>query len=107
MSDFPTRVVINEDGPREGFQIESATIPTDHKVELIDALSETGLQEIQIASFVHPKRVPGMADAAEVVRRVKMSEEVRYPGRLGRKNVVEGRGVSGRGNAGGGRMSKK
>src|SRR3546814_857155 len=80
MSDFPTRVVINEDGPREGFQIESATIPTDHKVELIDALSETGLQEIQIASFVHPKRVPGMADAEEVVRRVKMREDVRYTG---------------------------
>src|SRR3546814_12502570 len=82
MSDFPTRVVINEDGPREGFQIESATIPTDHKVELIDALSETELQEIQIASFVHPKRVPGMADAEEVVRLVKMREDVRYTGHL-------------------------
>jgi hydroxymethylglutaryl-CoA lyase len=78
MSDFPKRVTINEDGPREGFQIESATIPTDQKVELIDALSETGIKEIQIASFVHPKRVPQMADAEEVVKRINKKEGVRY-----------------------------
>lgn len=80
MSDLPKAVTINEDGPREGFQIESASIATDRKVELINALSETGLKEIQIASFVHPKRVPSMADAEEVVRRVDMREGVRYTG---------------------------
>lgn len=78
MFDYPARVVINEDGPREGFQIESAAIPTEGKVELIDALSETGLKSIQIASFVHPKRVPSMADAEEVVARVKMKPGVEY-----------------------------
>lgn len=80
MTDIPKKVTINEDGPREGFQIESATIPTGRKVELIDALSETGLKEIQIASFVHPKRVPGMADAEDVVRQVNMADGVRYTG---------------------------
>src|SRR3546814_13754603 len=61
MSDFPTRVVINEDGPREGFQIESATLPTAHKAELIDTLPETGRKEISIASSVHPPPVPAAA----------------------------------------------
>ena len=63
MSDMPKFVQINEEGPREGFQIEPGSIPTARKVELIHALSETGISHIQITSFVNPKRVPGMADA--------------------------------------------
>ena len=55
MSDLPKFVHINEEGPREGFQIEKGPIPTARKVELIDALSETGLDHIQIVSFVNPK----------------------------------------------------
>ena len=51
MSDFPKFVQINEEGPREGFQFEKGPIATERKVELIDALSETGLNHIQIASF--------------------------------------------------------
>lgn len=78
MSKLPARVHINEDGPREGFQIEGPEIPTAAKIELIDALSETGLKEIQIASFVNPKRVPSMADAEAVVAGVKMKPGVRY-----------------------------
>lgn len=78
MSDLPATVQINEEGPREGFQIESASIPTDRKVELIDRLSQTGLKQIQVVSFVNPKRVPGMADAEEVVVRFKAKEGVRY-----------------------------
>ena len=69
MSDLPVRVQINEEGPREGFQIEPGPIPTESKIALIDALSETGLNKIQVASFVNPKRVPGWADADEVVAR--------------------------------------
>lgn len=80
MSTYPPRVTINEDGPREGFQIESSAISTQSKIELIDALSETGLQEIQIASFVSPKRVPSMADAEAVVAGVRMKPGVRYTG---------------------------
>jgi hydroxymethylglutaryl-CoA lyase len=80
MADWPKSVHIHEEGPREGFQFEKGAIPTEAKVELIDALSETGLKEIQTVSFVNPKRVPGMADADEVVRRFRKAPGVRYSG---------------------------
>ncbi len=70
MSDLPRNVLITEEGPREGFQIEKGPIGTERKVALIDALSETGVQRIQVASFVSPKHVPGMADADEIARRI-------------------------------------
>jgi hydroxymethylglutaryl-CoA lyase len=78
MSDFPKFVQINEEGPREGFQFEKGPIPTARKVELIDALSETGLNHIQVASFVNPKRVPGWADADEVVESYRRKSGVQY-----------------------------
>ncbi|WP_454732976.1 MULTISPECIES: hydroxymethylglutaryl-CoA lyase [Cupriavidus] len=78
MSDFPKFVQINEEGPREGFQIEKGNIPTERKIALIDALSETGLKQIQTVSFVNPQRVPGMADAEAVVRGFRRKEGVRY-----------------------------
>ena len=55
MSDLPAAVHITEEGPREGFQFEKGAIPTERKIELIDALSRTGLDHIQIVSFVNPK----------------------------------------------------
>ena len=78
MSDLPRRVDIHEEGPREGFQIEPGPITTARKVALIDALSETGLKRIQIASFVNPKRVPGWADAEAVVAGIRPRDGVRY-----------------------------
>ena len=78
MSDFPKHVQINEEGPREGFQFEKGPISTDRKIELIDALSETGLNHIQVASFVNPNRVPGWADADEVVQRYERKPGVHY-----------------------------
>ncbi|MBV9753036.1 MAG: hydroxymethylglutaryl-CoA lyase [Hyphomicrobiales bacterium] len=78
MSDLPKSVEINEEGPREGFQFEKGTIPTARKIELIDALSLTGLKQIQVASFVNPKNVPGWADADEVVARFARKPGVRY-----------------------------
>ena len=80
MSDMPKSVTINEEGPREGFQIEKGPIPTARKIELIEALSETGLTHMQIVSFVNPKRVPGMADAEDVVRGFKPKPGVDYTG---------------------------
>jgi hydroxymethylglutaryl-CoA lyase len=80
MSDRPTRVTINEDGPREGFQIESAVISTAAKIELIDALARTGIREIQTVSFVSPKRVPQWADAEAVVAGLAPQEGVRFTG---------------------------
>jgi hydroxymethylglutaryl-CoA lyase len=78
MSDLPKRVQINEEGPREGFQIEPGPISTARKIELIDALSATGLQQIQVCSFVSPKRVPGWADADEVVRGFTRQAGIKY-----------------------------
>src|ERR1700745_3493861 len=67
MSDLPPTVRITEEGPREGFQIEKGPIATARKIALIDALSQTGLDHIQIVSFVNPKALPGMEDAHDVV----------------------------------------
>ena len=78
MSDLPRSIRINEEGPREGFQIEKGPIATARKIELIDALSLTGLQQIQCVSFVNPKNVPGWADAEEVSRGFKQHPGVSY-----------------------------
>ena len=78
MSDLPSHVQINEEGPREGFQFEKGAIATDRKIALIDALSQTGINHIQIVSFVNPKNVPGMADADEVVESITMKPDVDY-----------------------------
>ena len=78
MSDLPKFVEINEEGPREGFQFEKGAIATSRKVELIDALSATGLRQIQVASFVNPRNVPGWADAEEVVARFERKPGIRY-----------------------------
>ena len=80
MSNFPKSVIIKEEGPREGFQIETAQIPTQDKIALINKLGETGLSHIQVVSFVHPKYVPGMADAEAVVAGMTKQENVKYTG---------------------------
>ncbi len=80
MSDLPKSVRINEEGPREGFQMEKGPISTSRKIELIDMLSQTGLKHMQIVSFVNPKRVPGMADAEQVVQGITPKPGVEYEG---------------------------
>jgi len=80
MTSLPKSIAISEEGPREGFQFEKGPIPTARKIALIDALSKTGLRHIQVVSFVHPKAVPGMADAEEVVRGITMQPGVAYTG---------------------------
>ncbi len=80
MSDLPKFVRVHEEGPREGFQIEPGPIATDRKVEFIEALAETGLTQIDCVSFVNAKKVPGMADAEEVMQRVRRKPGVRYTG---------------------------
>lgn len=66
MSDLPTRASIYEVGPREGFQFEKKFIPTERKLDLVKALTETGVKDIEVTSFVHPEWVPQMADAEAV-----------------------------------------
>ena len=80
MSDLPKSIEIHEEGPREGFQIEPGPIPSADKIRLIEALADTGLQHIQICSFVNPKVVPGWADADAVARGFKARPGVHYTG---------------------------
>jgi hydroxymethylglutaryl-CoA lyase len=75
---MPKRIEIHEEGPREGFQIEPGPIPTADKIRLIEALAQTGLNHIQICSFVNPKVVPGWADADEVARGFQPVAGVHY-----------------------------
>ncbi|NEE03887.1 hydroxymethylglutaryl-CoA lyase [Phytoactinopolyspora halotolerans] len=77
MSDLPKRVSLREVGPRDGLQNEDP-IPTAAKIDLIDALSETGLRRIEAVSFVHPRAIPQMADADEVWSKVRRNDAVRY-----------------------------
>jgi hydroxymethylglutaryl-CoA lyase len=78
MSEIPKSIHIYEQGPREGFQFEKGPIPTERKIELVDALSETGINHIQVCSFVPAKNVPGMADADVVAAKFKRKPGVRY-----------------------------
>ena len=78
MSDLPSTVFIREVGPREGFQIEKNPISTRDKVRLIDALSDTGVKDIEVTSFVRPELVPQMADADEVVKQLRRKSGVSY-----------------------------
>ena len=74
----PDRVTLVEVGPRDGFQFESAVVPTDRKRSVIARLAAAGLKQIQVASFVHPARVPQMADAETLIRQLPRSDGVIY-----------------------------
>ncbi len=67
MSNYP-KVHLTEEGMRDGLQIERADIPVADKIGLLDALSETGLKEIAVGSFVSPRWVPQMACIEELVK---------------------------------------
>jgi hydroxymethylglutaryl-CoA lyase len=75
----PAQVRIVEVGPRDGLQNEKTLIPTAAKIELIDRLSATGLQTVEATSFVSPKWVPQLADAAEVYAGIHRRAGVAYP----------------------------
>lgn len=75
-----TVVEIVEVGPRDGLQSDSVTLPTIAKIELIKGLIDAGLRRIEVASFVHPKKVPQMADAEEVLSGLPKRDDVRYIG---------------------------
>ncbi|MBO9663573.1 MAG: hydroxymethylglutaryl-CoA lyase [Dokdonella sp.] len=79
MNDMPPRVRIVEVGARDGLQNEKTIIPTATKIELIDRLSATGLRTIEATSFVSPKWIPQLADAAEVFSGIARKPGVSYP----------------------------
>jgi hydroxymethylglutaryl-CoA lyase len=77
VSDLPVSISVREVGPRDGLQNE-APVSTEAKVELVDALSATGVGRIEAVSFVHPRAIPQMADADEVWQRITKNDAVRY-----------------------------
>jgi hydroxymethylglutaryl-CoA lyase len=76
---LPERATIVEVGPRDGLQNEPGTVPTAIKVAFIDRLARTGLSVVEATSFVSPRWVPQLADAAEVLAGIDPVEGVRYP----------------------------
>jgi hydroxymethylglutaryl-CoA lyase len=77
VSDLPRQISVREVGPRDGLQNEDP-VPTQAKIELIDRLSDTGVQRIEAVSFVRPAAIPQMADADAVWQGISRAPSVRY-----------------------------
>jgi hydroxymethylglutaryl-CoA lyase len=78
VSDLPKTVRIVEVGPRDGLQNEQAILSVERKLEYIRLLGAAGLNDIEVSSFVHPKWVPQLADATELIARLPKITGVRY-----------------------------
>ena len=76
---IPDKVRIVEVGPRDGLQNEKQEIDTATKIEFIDRLTTTGLESIEVTSFVSPKWIPQLADASDVFQGIQKREGVHYP----------------------------
>jgi hydroxymethylglutaryl-CoA lyase len=96
MAGAPPEVRIREVGPRDGFQNEPEVIATDDKVRLIDMLAASGLHRLEVTSFVRPDVIPQLADAEDVLRRIRRPEGVSYsvliPNERGLERALELRG---------------
>jgi hydroxymethylglutaryl-CoA lyase len=90
---WPESVTIKEVGPRDGLQNEKGFIATEDKISWINRLSLSGLKYIEITSFVNPKWIPALADAAEVAKRIERVPGVTYaalvPNQKGLKGALE------------------
>jgi hydroxymethylglutaryl-CoA lyase len=86
---LPPEITIYEVGPRDGLQNESRMVPTEDKIRLIDALSETGLRATEITSFVNPKWIPQLADGGEVARRIQRKAGVAYSALVPNKHGLD------------------
>src|SRR5437667_7554349 len=93
MSAVPRVVRIVEVGPRDGLQNEAKIVPTGKKAEFISLLAAAGLKDIEVASFVHPKWIPQLADAKELIQRLEVNPNVRYsalvPNMKGLERAIE------------------
>ena len=91
----PSRIHVVEVGPRDGFQMEQAFIPTELKIAVIDAVSRSGVRKIETTSFVSPKAVPQMADASDVMARIERAPGIAYtaliPNEKGAKRALASR----------------
>ncbi len=90
---IPDKIKIVEVGPRDGLQNEKTIIPTDKKIEFINALSECGFEEIEAGAFVSPKWVPQMADSEEVFMKINRNPKTVYsalvPNEIGLEKAVK------------------
>jgi hydroxymethylglutaryl-CoA lyase len=89
MVTYPKEVLIEEQGLRDGLQREKTFVPTPKKLELINAVVDAGLKRLQVTSFVHPKRVPQMADAEEVCKGLQQADGVIFSGLVLNTNGIE------------------
>ncbi|MBU6531528.1 hydroxymethylglutaryl-CoA lyase [Streptomyces mayonensis] len=76
---LPARVTVCEVGPRDGLQNESELVPTDVKAEFVERLVDAGHRVVETTSLVHPRWVPQLADAEDLLHRVARRPGVRYP----------------------------
>jgi hydroxymethylglutaryl-CoA lyase len=87
------QVAIREVGPRDGFQNEPEVVPTDEKVRLIELLAAAGLERLEVTSFVRADVIPQLADAAEVLKRISVPDDVSLsvliPNERGLENALE------------------
>ncbi|MEM8524960.1 MAG: hydroxymethylglutaryl-CoA lyase [Bacteroidota bacterium] len=88
-----TQIILEEQGLRDGFQTLAKTVSTAKKLEYIDRFIDAGITRIQVASFVHPRLVPQMADADELCKRIEKKEGVIYSGLVLNLKGVE-RGIA-------------
>jgi hydroxymethylglutaryl-CoA lyase len=92
LPNLPARVSVREVGPRDGLQSEDVILTTDQKVMLITQLATTGLEFIEVGSFVRPQNVPQMADTAEVFARIERRPGIVYsaiaPNAVGARRAV-------------------
>jgi hydroxymethylglutaryl-CoA lyase len=92
---LPSKVKIVDVGPRDGLQNEKQPVPAEVKIGLVHRLQDAGLKEIEVTSFVSPKWVPQMADAAQVMAGIERKPGVRYsvltPNMKGFEAAVESR----------------
>lgn len=90
---WPTSAIIKEVGPRDGLQNEKACLSTEDKIAWINQMSQTGLQYIEITSFVNPKWIPVLADAVEVAKGIDRVPGLTYtalvPNRQGLERALE------------------
>ena len=93
MAALPKSVHIVEVGPRDGLQNEARTVPTDKKAEFVKLLAAAGLKDIEVASFVHPKWIPQLADAQDLIKQLEPNPNVRYsalvPNMKGLERAIE------------------
>lgn len=89
------RIYLQEVGTRDGLQAEQVFVPTENKIELVNALSAAGLAKIEVTAFVSPKAIPALRDAEQVLREIERVPGVVYsalvPNVRGAERAVESR----------------